>query len=100
MYDPIVVLRFRGGCPLWKNFDGPAYFTRRHCVQVKDCNSRARTVTLHKNFFLRNTQPFVSFCYLIIFLYTGKPDQIIHLNLRSKDNFEMVHSEQQFFLMP
>ena len=80
-----------------KIFDDPAYFTRRYCVQVKDCNSRARTITLHKNFFLRNAQPSVSFCHLIIFLYTGKPDYIIHPNVGLKDNFEMVHSERQFF---
>ena len=31
-----------------KFLGSPAYFTRRHCVQVdaKDCNSRAGTITL------------------------------------------------------
>ena len=32
MYNPIVLLHLRGGCPPLEKISGvPAYFTRRHC---------------------------------------------------------------------
>ena len=47
--------------------------------------------------FLHIAQVSVSFDYLVIFLYIGKSDWIIHLNAKSKDNFGMVNCELQFF---
>ena len=85
-----------------KKFVGdPAYFTRRHCVQVdaKDFTARAR-LHFNKSFFARSARVSVRFHYLVIFVYTGKPDWIIYLNVESKDNFSMVDCEQQFFMIP
>ena len=61
------------------------------------CKSRACTITLKQKFFLHIARVSVSLDYLVIFLYTGKPDRIIHLNAESKDNSGMVNRELQFF---
>ena len=47
--------------------------------------------------FLRKARVSLGYDYLVVFLYTGKSDWIIHLNVESKDNFGMVNCERQFF---
>ena len=49
---------------------------------------------------LRTTRVSVIYEYLIIFLYTGKPDWMMHLNVESQENYGMVDFERKFFLNP
>ena len=97
MCNHTVLLHFKGVSLPEKISSNPAFFTWRCSVQVKDCNSHIHTITLHKKFSLCNAQLSVSFYYSITFLCTGKPDHIIHLNVGSKDHFEMIRSDWQIF---
>ena len=92
---------YEGAAFFRKKFLGNhAYFTQCQCVQIdaKDCNSHVYTITLLQKFFVHIARVSVSFDYLVIFLHPGKPDWIIHLNAKSKNNFGTVNCELQFFL--
>ena len=66
-------------------------------VDVKDCNSHACTTTLLQKFFLCIALVSVSFDYLAILLYTGKPDWIVRIMLNQKTILEWSIVNGNFF---
>ena len=57
----------------------------------------ARTQLHFSKSFLHGAPITVSNDYLVIFLYAGKRDWIVYLNVEPKDNFGMADGEWQFF---
>ena len=66
-------------------------------VDLKDCNSHTCATTLQQKFFLRITLVSVSCDYLAIFIYTGKPDWIVHVMLNQQSILERSVVNGSFF---